>query len=283
MNLHMKKRRLDIFLSESGKSQSREKAKREIIAGWVRVDGETVTDPAKPVAGTEKVTVERPGGIYVSRGGQKLKAAIDTFGIFLAGRVAVDLGASTGGFTDCMLREGAAKVYAVDVGYGQLDYTLRTDPRVIVMEKTNARNIKKEDFAGTVDFVAADLSFISIVKVFGAIRDLFSPVEGVILVKPQFEAGPGHHKKGVVRDRVAHGEILTRVISSLSEMGMVMTGLVHSPVKGPKGNIEFLLHFSCGRGPAAGGYGVEQEAIIKNAVEAAHRYFEAGQKLDDMV
>ncbi|MBN2159667.1 MAG: TlyA family RNA methyltransferase [Spirochaetes bacterium] len=276
----MKKTRLDIFLSGSGLSQSREKAKREIMAGWVKVDGETVADPARKIAGTERVTVQRPGGLYVSRGGRKLKAAIDAFGISMAGRVALDLGASTGGFTDCMLKEGASRVYAVDVGYGQLDYSLRNDPRVTVMEKTNARSLSKEDFADTVDFVAADLSFISIIKVFGTIRDLFAPIEGVILLKPQFEAGPGHHKKGVVQERKAHAEILIRVISSLAEMGMVMLGLAHSPLKGPKGNIEFLLHFKCAGPAGAGYYAKEQESVIMDAVDNAHRCFNGEEGAD---
>ncbi len=268
----MKKTRLDIYLAQNGLSQSREKAKREIIAGWVKVDGETVTDPAKTVYGTEHIAVERPGGLYVSRGGQKLKYALDRFGVCLEGKTAVDLGASTGGFTDCMLKEGAVKVYAVDVGYGQLDYSLRKDPRVVVMEKTNARNIARDQFPGRIDFVAADLSFISIVKVFDAVRDVFSPVEGVILVKPQFEANPGEHKKGVVRKKEYHREILARVIEALAEKGMAMKGLCHSPVTGPKGNIEFLLYFGCGTGES-GMTEAERDAAIAEAVDRAHDCF----------
>jgi 23S rRNA (cytidine1920-2'-O)/16S rRNA (cytidine1409-2'-O)-methyltransferase len=270
----MKKIRLDIYLAQSGLSQTREKAKREIIAGWVKVNGETVKDPSKNVAGSEHITVNRPGGLYVSRGGQKLKFALDRFGISLAGSVAADLGASTGGFTDCMLKEGAAKVYAVDVGYGQLDFSLRKDPRVVVMEKTNARNLKKDDFPEVVDFIAADLSFISIVKVFDAIREVFSPGEGVILIKPQFEAGPGDHKKGVVRAKDSHAKILNRVISSLMEKGMTMMGLVHSPIKGPKGNIEFLLYFRCGPADPSNNITAEQGDIIRDVVSQAHQYFE---------
>ncbi len=275
----MKKTRLDIYLAQGGLSLSREKAKREIIAGWVKVDGETVTDPAKQVAGTERIAVERPGGLYVSRGGRKLKSAIDSFGISLAGKTAVDLGASTGGFTDCMLKEGAVKVYAIDVGYGQLDYSLRMDPRVVVMEKTNARALAREQFGDTIDFVAADLSFISIVKVFDAIREIFSPVEGVILVKPQFEAEPGDHKKGVVRKREVHRAILVRVISALAKKGMNMKGLSCSPVKGPKGNIEFLLYFDCGMGDANAVPAADRETAIGEVVERAHEYF--GALLDD--
>ncbi len=273
----MKKTRLDIHLAWSGLSQSREKAKREIVAGWVKVDGETVTDPARAISGTETITVERPGGLYVSRGGQKLKFALDRFGISLSGKTAADLGASTGGFTDCMLREGAVKVYAVDVGYGQLDYSLRKDPRVIVMEKTNARSLGRDMFPDRIDFVAADLSFISIVKVFDAVRDVFGPVEGVILVKPQFEAGPGDHKKGVVRKKDVHGGILKRVIAALADKGMVMRGLTHSPIRGPKGNIEFLLYFSCGTEDTAPS-AEEREAAVDEVVAGAHDYFEGSQE-----
>jgi 23S rRNA (cytidine1920-2'-O)/16S rRNA (cytidine1409-2'-O)-methyltransferase len=270
----MKKTRLDIYLAQSGLSRTREKARREVIAGWVKVNGETVKDPAKSVAGSEQIAVKRPGGLYVSRGGQKLKFALERFGISLAGKVAADLGASTGGFTDCLLKHGAAKVYAVDVGYGQLDFSLRKDPRVVVMEKTNARNLGRDSFPEAVDFVAADLSFISIVKVFDAIREAFPHPEGVILVKPQFEAGPGDHKKGVVRSKEAHARILTRVISSLSEKGMSMIGLVHSPIKGPKGNIEFLLHFQCVPETPSNSINAEQEAAILDVVVQAHQYFE---------
>ncbi|HOT46519.1 MAG TPA: TlyA family RNA methyltransferase [Spirochaetota bacterium] len=268
----MKKTRLDIFLARSGLSPSREKSKREIMAGWVKVDGETVTDPARQVAGTERVTVERPGGLYVSRGGQKLKYALDRFGISLRGKTAVDLGASTGGFTDCMLKEGAAKVFAVDVGYGQLDYSLRKDPRVTVMEKTNARSLTREQFSGRVDFVTADLSFISIIKVFDTIRDIFAPVEGVILVKPQFEAEPGEHKKGVVRRKEIHVEILSRVVAALEEKGMIMKGIAPSPVTGPKGNIEFVVYFECGTGNA-GMTEPARDTAIAEAVSRAHEQF----------
>jgi 23S rRNA (cytidine1920-2'-O)/16S rRNA (cytidine1409-2'-O)-methyltransferase len=269
----MKKIRLDLYLAQSGLSQTREKARREIIAGWVRVNGETVKDPSKPVAGSEQITVRRPGGLYVSRGGQKLKFALERFGISVAGRTAADLGASTGGFTDCLLKHGAAKVYAVDVGYGQLDFSLRKDPRVVVMEKTNARNLARGDFPERVDFVAADLSFISIVKVFDAIREAFPQTEGIILIKPQFEAGPGDHKKGVVRSEEAHVRILIGVISSLLEKGMSMMGLVQSPIKGPKGNIEFLLYFRCGPADSSIRINEEQKKIIVDVVAQAHQYF----------
>ena len=276
----MKKKRLDIFLSQSGLSQSREKARREIVAGWVRVDGETVTDPSRGIAGTERIAVERPGGLYVSRGGQKLKHALDRFGISLTGRTAADLGASTGGFTDCMLKEGAAHVYAVDVGYGQLDYALRKDPRVTVMEKTNVRALTRAGFPAPVGFFTADLSFISIVKAFDAIRDSFSPAEGVILIKPQFEAGPGDHKKGVVRKPEAHREILARVLAALAEKGMVLRGLTHSPIRGPKGNIEFLAHCTAGElAPVPLPDGVDR--LIADVVDEAHRSFHASAEEEE--
>ena len=275
----MKKTRLDIFLAQGGLSQSREKARREIVAGWVRVNGETVTDPSKTITGAERITVERPGGLYVSRGGQKLKFAIDRFGISLAGRTAADLGASTGGFTDCMLKEGAAHVYAVDVGYGQLDYALRKDPRVTVMEKTNVRALTRSNFPGAVDFFTADLSFISIVKAFDAVREAFSPAEGVILIKPQFEASPGDHKKGVVRKPEVHREILARVLADLADKGMSLKGLTHSPIRGPKGNIEFLAHCTVGESmPAAVPDGLD--LLVAAVVDEAHRAFETAPAED---
>jgi 23S rRNA (cytidine1920-2'-O)/16S rRNA (cytidine1409-2'-O)-methyltransferase len=270
----MKKIRLDVYLSQTGRSRSMEKARSEILAGWVKVDGETVTSPARNITGAERITVSRPGGLYVSRGGIKLERGLNTFGIDLAGRVAADLGASTGGFTDCMLKYGAARVYAVDVGYGQIDYSLRTDARVVVMDKTNARNLKASDFPEKIEFVAVDLSFVSIVKIFDAVRNVFAPVQGIILIKPQFEAGTGEQKKGVVRKKEAHTEILLRTVSGLVKIGISMKGLVHSPIKGPKGNIEFLLHFNCERESGQGAELSEtQEALVREAVERAHREF----------
>jgi 23S rRNA (cytidine1920-2'-O)/16S rRNA (cytidine1409-2'-O)-methyltransferase len=271
----MKKIRLDVYLSQKGLSRTREKARREILAGWVKVDGETVTSPARTITGVEDIAVRRPRGLYVSRGGQKLSHGLARFGINLGGRVAVDLGASTGGFTDCMLKAGAARVYAVDVGYGQLDYSLRADTRVVIMEKRNVRGLKKSDFPEKIDFVAADLSFISLLKIFDNVRDVFAPVEGIMLLKPQFEAGPADHKKGVVRRKEAHAEILLRVISGLMKAGMSMKGLIHSPIRGPKGNIEFLLHFYCGGPPYQPvELSAAHETLIRESVEIAHHDFE---------
>ena len=242
----MKKIRLDAFLAEKGLSQSREKGRREIIAGWVKVNGETFRDPSKKITGDENVTVERPGGIFVSRGGDKLKKALDYFSINLKGKITLDLGASTGGFTDCMLKNGAAKVYAVDVGYNQLDYSLRTDSRVVVMEKTHAKDINSSMFSEKIDFFTADLSFISVLKILPSVAALFNKIEGVILLKPQFEAESSQQKKGVVRSEDNHVEILTRVIEGIIKTGLSPCGITFSPIKGPAGNIEFLVYLKRG-------------------------------------
>lgn len=236
----MKNIRLDLFLSEHGLSQSREKAKKEIISGWVKVNGETLRDPSKKISGSETITIERPGGLFVSRGGDKLQHAINEFRIDLKGFVTLDLGASTGGFTDCMLKSGAVKVYALDVGYNQIDYSLRIDPRVVVMEKTHAKDIKADMFAEQVDFFTADLSFISILKVLPAVYNTFERISGIILVKPQFEAESSQHKKGVVRNLEDHIEILQKVAAGIIEIGFDIEGITYSPIKGPAGNIEFL-------------------------------------------
>lgn len=238
--------RLDTYLAEHGISASREKARREILAGWVRIDGETVRQPSRLVPAGREVVVERPGGVFASRGGGKLLHALEHFAIDVAGRVVADLGASTGGFTDCLLQRGAALVYAVDVGYGQLDYRLGSDRRVVVMDRTNARLLTRDRFDRRVEFLTADLSFISVLKIIDTVIEVFSPVEGLLLIKPQFEAAGGEQKKGVVRKAEHHEAILARVIASLAGRGLDVRGLCYSPIKGPAGNIEFFLHFSAG-------------------------------------
>ncbi|HOV09913.1 MAG TPA: TlyA family RNA methyltransferase [Spirochaetota bacterium] len=262
----MKYIRLDFFLAQNGISASREKAKREIISGWVKVNGETVRDPSRKISGEETVVVERPGGEFVSRGGEKLKKAIEFFNIDLSGKICLDIGASTGGFTDCMLKSGASKVYAVDVGYNQLDYSLRIDSRVVVMEKTHARDLKKEMFQEGIDFFTADLSFISILKVLPVIGSIFDSIEGVILIKPQFEADPKEHKKGVVRDAQKHIEILHRVLNGISMLNFIPIDLTFSPIKGPAGNIEFLLYLRKGYGEVS----MVSEDLISKVVHEAH-------------
>lgn len=265
----MKKIRLDAFLAEKGLSQSREKGRREIIAGWVKVNGETFRDPSKKINGDEDVSVERPGGLFVSRGGDKLKKALDYFCIELSGKTALDLGASTGGFTDCMLKNGALKVYAVDVGYNQLDYSLRTDSRVVVMEKTHAKDINPSMFSDRIDFFTADLSFISILKVLPAVAALFSRIEGVVLLKPQFEAESSQQKKGVVRSAEYHIEILNRVISGIIDAGFTPYGITFSPVKGPAGNIEFLVYLKRGYDDDSP-VRMMNESSIDEVVKSAH-------------
>lgn len=244
MKRESKKRRmrLDKFLHNSRKSESIEKAKKEILTGWVKVNGETVRVPSKKVTGEETIEVQRPGGNFVSRGGIKLQHALNYFNISVKGIVTADLGSSTGGFTDCLLQNGAKKIYSIDVGYGLLDYRLRTDSRVIVKDKTNVRNLNNNDFVEKVDFITSDLSFISITKVFDDIKAVFSPVQGVFLLKPQFEARNDEHEKGIVKNKQDHKTILTRVVDTLMKSGMIFKGLHFSPIKGPSGNIEFLLH-----------------------------------------
>jgi 23S rRNA (cytidine1920-2'-O)/16S rRNA (cytidine1409-2'-O)-methyltransferase len=239
--------RLDAYLAENGLSPSREKAKREIVAGWVRVDGETVRVPSRLIRGSEAVKVERPGSAYASRGGEKLAGALDAFGIDVSGRIVADLGASTGG-SPTAAPAGGGVVYAVDVGYGQLDYGIRTDARVVVMDRTNVRNLtplpvrprgRPGDRRPFVHF-----AFQGRGRHFGCV----CAGRGVLLIKPQFEAGRGEHKKGVVRDASKHIEILARVIPDLAAHGIGFRGLCHSPIKGPAGNIEFFLHADIGHG-----------------------------------
>ena len=263
---------MDKHLFETGVSDSIEKAKKEILSGWVKVNGETIRSSTKNIVGNEEIKVERPGGTFVSRGGEKLKKALDTFKIDLDGCSAVDFGSSTGGFTDCMLKRGASSVVSIDVGYGQLDYSLRTDSRVDVRERTNVRDLVAADFNEKIDFVSADLSFISIRKVFNVIEELFSPVDGVFLLKPQFEAESDEHVKGVVRVKENHIEIITRVLNDLLEKKVSICGLTYSPIKGPAGNIEFLVYYKLGGIVKCNNILTSDKILpeIKKVVEEAH-------------
>lgn len=268
------KTRLDVYLAEHKISDSREKAKKEIIAGWVKVDGETVRVPSRTVTGKEIIIVQRPGGIFVSRGGEKLEKALVAFNIDVKGKTILDLGSSTGGFTDCLLRKDAKKVYAVDVGYGQLDYRLRQDTRVVVMERTNARKLTKDSFQNDIDFITADLSFISIVKVASHLVKIFCNVDSVFLIKPQFEAEYGQHKKGVVRNKSSHIAILRKVIHALSERSVTVHNLTYSPIKGPKGNIEFLCYCTINPDSSINNRCIQQTLeSIDTIVHDAHNYF----------
>lgn len=259
----MTRRRADTTLVDLGLFDSREKAKAAILAGRVRADGELVTKAGQPLDPDARVDLAE-GPEFVSRGGLKLAGALDVFGLDPTGRRALDVGASTGGFTDCLLRRGAASVAAVDVGYGQLAWPLRNDERVTVFERTNIRDAKGEDLGAPFDLVTIDVSFIGLELVLPVVVGLLDTAADVLaLVKPQFEAGRGLvGKRGVVRDPRVHSEVLARVADVGRRLGLRAGGLGWSPVKGPKGNIEFWVWFARD--------GVETAETPRNVVEAAH-------------
>lgn len=238
------KERLDVLLVEQGLAPSREKAKAIIMSGDVFVNGQredkagTTFDPV-----TAKIEVRGVQLKYVSRGGFKLEKAMNSFPIDLNGATCMDIGASTGGFTDCMLQNGAVKVYSIDVGHGQLAWSLRNDERVVCMEKTNFRYVTPEDIGAEVDFASVDVSFISLTMILEpAIRIIKEHANMVCLIKPQFEAGRDEvGKKGVVRDKKVHRKVIEKVISYAAGIGFLIKGLDFSPIKGPEGNIEYLL------------------------------------------
>ena len=238
------KKRLDVLLVEQGHAESRTKAQAIIMSGLVYVDGQKADKPG--VSYDEGVSVEvRTGGCpYVSRGGLKLEKALRDFGVDPTGYVCSDSGASTGGFTDCLLQQGASKVFAIDVGYGQLDWKIRSDPRVVVMERTNIRYVTPEDLGEPLDLSVIDVSFISLRIVLPVIKTFLKSTGQVLcLIKPQFEAGKEKvGKKGVVRDPAIHKEVLDDFVSLAKELEFTILGLTFSPVKGPEGNIEFLAH-----------------------------------------
>jgi 23S rRNA (cytidine1920-2'-O)/16S rRNA (cytidine1409-2'-O)-methyltransferase len=234
--------RLDVMLAERGLAESREKAQALVLAGEVLVDGVKARKPGQSVSPEADLKVlQRP--LYVGRGGLKLEAAIDRFNIQVSGRVCLDVGASTGGFTDCLLQRGAARVHAVDVGAGQLDWKIRTDPRVILHERVNARYLRYEDIGEPVGLAVCDVSFISMTLILPALGPLLQPAgEMVILVKPQFEVGKEQvGKGGIVRDPVLHRSACERVESAVRQMGY-KTDIIESPILGAEGNKEFLLY-----------------------------------------
>lgn len=238
------KERLDVILVNNGLASSRDNAKRTIMAGLVTVDGIVETKSGQKFDVDSEFKVKDKLLKYVSRGGLKLEKAIQSFNIKLNGCYAVDMGASTGGFTDCMLMNGALKVYALDVGYGQLDYKLRVDPRVINMEKTNIRYLDTTLIEEPIDFISIDVSFISLRHMFPVASEILKGTGAVMcLIKPQFEAGREQvGKKGIVRDSKIHVEVIENVIGYASDNGLFPHGLDYSPVKGTKGNIEYLLY-----------------------------------------
>lgn len=242
------RQRLDVLLVSKGIFDSRERARRAIMAGLVTADGQRVDKPGTMVREDAEIAVKEDPVAYVSRGGLKLEKALREFSIDISGEVALDVGASTGGFTDCMLKHGARLVYAVDVGYGQLAWQLRQDPRVVVMERTNARYLEADRFDPRPTFATFDVSFISLEKVMPAALGVMSrPGRMVCLIKPQFEAGPEKvGKKGVVRDPAVHREVIRRVLDFAADQGLAAHGLTYSPIRGPEGNIEYLAYFKTG-------------------------------------
>lgn len=263
------KKRLDILVTERGLAESREKAKTLIMAGQVYVDGQKADKPGDTFSEDAAVEVRGKGLPYVSRGGLKLEKAMREFGLQLQGRTCMDIGASTGGFTDCMLQNGAQRVYSVDVGYGQLAWSLRTDPRVVNLERTNARYLTREQVPEEICFFSVDVSFISLTLILPAVRPLLAEHgQAVCLIKPQFEAGREKvGKKGVVRDKAVHEEVIEKIRSFALENGFSVLGLTFSPVKGPEGNIEYLIYLERSEAPSQG----EQVPSAQQVVEESHR------------
>ena len=265
------KKRLDVLLTEQGYAENRTKAQAIIMSGIVYADGQKANKPG--TAYEETVSIEVRGGAcpYVSRGGLKLEKALRDFGVKPEGFVCSDSGASTGGFTDCLLQQGARKVFAIDVGYGQLDWKIRSDPRVVVMEKTNIRYVTPEQLGEPLDLSVVDVSFISLKIVLPAIRALLKPTGQVLcLIKPQFEAGREKvGKKGVVREKSTHVEVLQGFVELADSLGFHILGLTYSPVKGPEGNIEFLGHLSLNDVP-----GICPDVV--DVVEQAHAALDKG-------
>lgn len=241
-----KKERLDILMLERGLAPSREKAKAIIMSGIVYVDGNKEDKAGTTFPNTVNIEIRGNTLKYVSRGGLKLEKAMNNFRVTLEGKICMDVGSSTGGFTDCMLQNGAIKVYAIDVGHGQLDWKLRNDERVVCMEKTNIRYVTPEDIDELVEFSSIDVSFISLTKVLLPVKNLLTKAGQIVcLIKPQFEAGREKvGKKGVVRDKKVHEEVIEMVVNYASSIGLYPIMLDFSPVKGPEGNIEYLLYLT---------------------------------------
>lgn len=261
--------RLDQYLVQHGLIQSRERAKAMIMSGVVFVNEQKVDKAGEMIKEDAKVEVRGHDIGYVSRGGLKLEKAMTHFGVELKDKICMDVGSSTGGFTDCMLQNGAVKVYAVDVGHGQLDWKLRNDPRVVCMEKTNIRYVTPEDIADKINFSSIDVSFISLTKVLGPVKALLAD-EGqiVCLIKPQFEAGREKvGKKGVVREKSTHLEVIEKVIEFAVSIGFEILNLEYSPIKGPEGNIEYLLYL---QNHTDGQTYTEYQVDAKAIVDAAH-------------
>lgn len=260
--------RLDMLLVERGLAETRTKAKAMVMAGSIRIDGVLIDKSGVMVSPDCRIELVGQPSPFVSRGGQKLAKAVDKFGIDLSGRIVLDVGASTGGFTDCCLQKGAAVVYSVDVGYGQLAWQLRNDPRVVNLERTNIRKLEPVQFTeGKPDFSCIDVAFISLTLVVPVIYNL-GVRELVMLIKPQFEAGRALvGKKGVVRQATVHRMVIDKVLAKAEELGFVLWNLDFSPIKGPQGNIEYLAHGFFSQAPNHAAPNRDQ------VVAAAHAYF----------
>lgn len=261
----MAKKRLDVAMAEQGLAESRQKAQAIIMAGLVYVNDQKVDKAGAPVSDDAVIEVRGKTLRYVSRGGLKLEKAMATWPITLQDAVCADIGASTGGFTDCMLQNGAKKVYSVDVGYNQLDYRLRTHPQVVCMERTNARYLTREQIPEELDFFSVDVSFISLNLILPPLRPLMREGgQAVCLVKPQFEAGKEKvGKKGVVRDPAVHLEVLEHFLEHAANAGFTVKDITYSPIKGPEGNIEYLGYLEAAEGPV-------YEGDLKALVEQSH-------------
>ena len=265
----MAKERLDVLLVNRGLAASREKAKAIIMSGSVYVDGQKADKAGQTFPEEANIEVRGSTLKYVSRGGLKLEKAMECFDVSLSGKICMDVGSSTGGFTDCMLQNGAVKVYAVDVGHGQLDWKLRNDPRVICMEKTNIRYVKPDDIEDRIQFSSIDVSFISLTKVLGPVKELLTDDgEIVCLIKPQFEAGREKvGKHGVVRDASVHKEVIDMVMNYAVSINFEVLNLEFSPVKGPEGNIEYLLHLLKHQSGEYSSIPVDSGEIVRKAHE----------------
>lgn len=262
------KERLDILLVNRSLAASREKAKAIIMSGIVYVDGQKEDKAGSMFEDTVTIEVRGTTLKYVSRGGLKLEKAMTHFGVELAEKVCMDVGSSTGGFTDCMLQNGAVRVYAVDVGHGQLDWKLRNDERVVCMEKTNIRYVTPDDIADKIQFASIDVSFISLTKVLGPVKQLLTDDGQIVcLIKPQFEAGREKvGKKGVVREKSTHLEVIEQVILFAVSQGFEILNLEFSPIKGPEGNIEYLLYLQNHvDGQIYENYDVDPKGIVEEA------------------
>ena len=268
----MKKERLDLLLVEQGYFTSRERAKATIMAGKVLVNEVKIEKAGTMVPADGRIRILGEIHPFVSRGGLKLQKGLAEFQISLKDLVMADIGASTGGFTDCALQAGAKKVYAIDVGYGQLDWKIRQDDRVVVWERTNIRNVTKEDFTDSIDFVGIDVSFISLSLVLPVVKEILAPTGKVIcLIKPQFEAGKERiGKNGVIREKKIHQDVLKEVLSKIVEIGFSLQGLSFSPIRGPEGNIEFLAYLDLS---GTSLISISDDSI-RELVEMAHGNFE---------